>query len=167
MRTNRSELPEVTSEVATGWVPGWRIRIYMSPTVLRSLTVLFLLSGLSLLAACDRHDNPGMGRAFDSTEATIEQKANAIGAKLDTAATGVKTAMKEMSIQNIFDQLNGMEYVEAELETNGDLTLVGRVPNVERKEFAEQIVRNIRGIRTVTNALRVESVVDSGRDTVK
>jgi len=126
----------------------------------RALGVLLLLS-----VGCDRQDDARMNTTLDSTESKIERGAKVLGAKLDTAATGIKTAVKEATVQNIFDQLKGMEYVEAELENNGDVTLVGRVPDAERKEFAELVIRNVRGIGTVTNALRIDPTAVAPSDT--
>jgi hyperosmotically inducible protein len=74
-----------------------------------------------------------------------------IGEKLDDTkiTTAVKAKLAADRVKNL---------VQVGVETNdGVVRLYGKVPTVEDKLAAEQVARRAKGVRDVTNELRVEA----------
>ncbi len=131
----------------------------------RASLILVFAVAIVLAAGCDRSDTEQVETTLDSTGATIERGVEKVGDKIDTAVTGIRTALDESQIQGVLDELKGMENVEAELQSNGDVTLVGSVATEGDRRMAEEVVRKAKGVRDVVNALKVGDRAPSNLDT--
>jgi hypothetical protein len=132
------------------------------------LALSLLLVGITAVG-CDRKGQQG-STTLDSVGSKIERGADKVGEKLDTAVSGIRTALNEADIQRMLHRMNGMDSVDVELTSGGDATLKGSVPSEEKRTEAERIVREIKGVHSVTNALSVGAAMrgdcSARRDTV-
>jgi osmotically-inducible protein OsmY len=121
--------------------------------------------GVAVLAlgvgACNSKDNGGVDLHLDSAGSKIERGVNQVGRKLDTAWTDVKTNVNEAQIQSGLHSLNGMDSVEVDLTSSGDVTLTGTVASDNRRQLAETIARETKGVRSVSNRIAVGAMIDS------
>ena len=68
-------------------------------------------------------------------------------------------------IEGMLHDIKGMEKVEVDVSSGGDVTLLGTVESEERRSEAERIVGQMEGVNTVVNAIRVGNTVPSTGDT--
>src|SRR5690349_8178588 len=73
----------------------------------------------------------------------------------DTIKAAVQGKLAADNIRNL--SLNAFAKVEVQAE-RGSVTFNGVVPNAEQKARAEQLVREVHGIKEITNNLKVQSV---------
>jgi hypothetical protein len=92
--------------------------------------------------------------------------AERVGQGIKSAAAGVEHQLRETKIQAVVDNMKGMDGVGVELAGDGDVTLVGTVPDEKTKQEAERLVLNIKGVTTVTNALKVSGQTSPAPDSV-
>ena len=118
------------------------------------------------LAACDAENDGNAGTTLDTVGSKIEQGAETIGEKLDTAVSGIRAELDEGKIERMLHNIQGLENVEVDLSTGGDVTLIGSAPSDERRMEAERIVRQMEGVSSVVNAIKVGGVVPDSRDTM-
>jgi len=73
----------------------------------------------------------------------------------DTIKAAVQGKLAAENIRNL--SLNAFAKVEVQAE-RGSVTLNGLVPNSDEKARAEQLAREVNGIKEITNNLKVQSV---------
>jgi osmotically-inducible protein OsmY len=113
------------------------------------VTVLVLL-----LAGCGGH---GGGGTFDSAGSTIERGAAKVGDKLDTAIQTMKRKVDEAQLESALEQFRGLEHVSASLSDDSVLTLTGAVASEADRRRAVELGKQLRGVRTVSNAIGIDS----------
>ena len=128
-----------------------------------SLMMVVLLS--TLVISCDQEDRTEAGTTLDTVGSKIEQGAEKVGESIDTAVSGIKASRDESRIEGLLHNIKGMEKVEVDMSSGGDVTLLGTVESEERRSEAERIVGQMEGVNTVVNAIRVGNTVPSTGDT--
>jgi osmotically-inducible protein OsmY len=98
---------------------------------------------------------------LDSAGAKIQRGVKEVGQKLDTAWTDVKTGVNEAQIQGALHRLNGLDSVKVDLTPEGQATLTGSVATEDRRRLAETVVRETRGVKSVTNNITFGAIKDS------
>ena len=73
----------------------------------------------------------------------------------DTINAAVQGKLAAENIRNL--SLNAFAKVEVQAE-RGSVTLNGVVPNADEKARAEQLAREVNGIKEITNNLKIQSV---------
>jgi osmotically-inducible protein OsmY len=73
----------------------------------------------------------------------------------DTIKAAVQGKLAAENIRNL--SLNAFAKVEVQAE-RGSVTLNGVVPNADEKARAEQLAREVNGIKEITNNLKIQSV---------
>lgn len=112
-----------------------------------------LLVAALLLGGCDSNGNRDVNVSLDSAGAKIERGMEKVGEKLDTAWTDVKTELNETRVEGMLRQMKGMDSVDVKLTPEGDMTLTGSVATEDRRQLAEQMAREMKGVRSVTNTI--------------
>jgi BON domain len=136
----------------------------MNAMMIRRIAMTIWCATVALcVVACERQEGGKLDLELDSAGSKLERGVKEVGRELDTAWTGVKTELSEVQIEGMLRRLNGMENVEVTLTTEGDVTLTGSVATPERKELAGAIVRETRGVRSVTNTIALAAPSDSTR----
>jgi osmotically-inducible protein OsmY len=105
----------------------------MDTTLRKSGTVLTVLAVMMLLAACQSTTGKTLGENIDDAGITTAVKAKLAAEKVSTLT-------------------------RIDVDTNqGVVALNGTVRTVEDKERAEQIARQVKGVRDVVNNLRIQA----------
>ena len=105
----------------------------MDTTLRRSGTVLTVLAVMMLLAACQSTTGKTLGENIDDAGITTAVKAKLAAEKVSTLT-------------------------RIDVDTNqGVVALNGTVKTVEDKVRAEQIARQVKGVRDVVNNLRIQA----------
>ena len=105
----------------------------MDTTLRKSRTVLTVLAVMMLLAACQSTTGKTLGENIDDAGITTAVKAKLAAEKVSTLT-------------------------RIDVDTNqGVVALNGTVKTVEDKVRAEQIARQVKGVRDVVNNLRIQA----------
>jgi len=105
----------------------------MDTTLRKSGTVLTVLAVMMVLAACQSTTGKTLGENIDDTGITTAVKAKLAAEKVSTLT-------------------------RIDVDTNqGVVALNGTVKTVEDKVRAEQIARQVKGVRDVVNNLRIQA----------
>jgi osmotically-inducible protein OsmY len=131
----------------------------------RNFMLVMVLGFSMLMISCDQEDRTKADTTLDTVGSKIEQGAEKVGEKIDTAVSGIKAERDESRIEGMLHDIKGMEKVKVDLTSGGDVTLLGTVDTEERRAEAERIVGQMEGVSTVVNAIRVGSSVPSTGDT--
>ena len=131
----------------------------------RIMSLVMVVALSALVISCDQEDRTQANTTLDTVGSKIEQGAEKVGEKFDTAVSGIKASRDESRIEGMLHDIKGMEKVEVDMASGGDVTLLGTVDTEERRAEAERIVSQMEGVSTVVNAIRVGSSVPSTGDT--
>jgi hyperosmotically inducible protein len=121
--------------------------------------------GLSLSTPAFAQDTTGHPSASQSMEKAGADTENAAKNAYQGTATAVSDTDLTAKVKLALHNDDSIEHDDIHVTTvAGVVTLSGQVPNVAASSQAEQIARGTKGVRDVTNQLRVDAAASSDKD---